>query len=572
MTEPSSSNPFDLDKEAIESLNELLEELLDSSNGAIGHTQFNKLIKARFLSANGRNFYFDIGEKKDGICPSNEFFKTPTVGEEFSVLVLKEPHKDGTALLSKKDADRRIVWESIQEAHKSVTNLSGKISRVLPAGYLITYEGVELFMPLSLSSLNLSATKRYAQGAEIDFRVVELKEKFFSAIVSHRAVVAERNDALWDQFTEQYKEEDIVEGVVVKKVSFGVFFEVEGLIALLHSNDISWRKSFSFKSKFHLKNKMQLKILKMDRENNHIGLGLKQLKEEPWEWAKRELSIGQKITGFVTSVTQYGAFLEVYEGLEGLLHQNDMSWERKKKDTKDYVMQGQSIDVQITVIDIENHRISFSLKELEESPWSKMKKAIKEGDVLLGKVKGVTDFGTFVEVCNGIEGLIHCKDYNWDSSPKKDMFRKGQKIQFKVLEIDSKKERISCGFRQLTDSPHVLFKKEYPKGTVVSGKIKRIAPFGLVISLPKKMEGTVSPYETGLERGVRIESKFTLGEEIRGVIQDVDLSKRRIYISIKGYDRIRENEISKKYIQSHHTPASYNPFADLLAHTNTKKD
>ena len=531
MKNTPTATPFDLDQEALDSL----DELLQSSNGAAKvHT--GKMLRARFLSASGRELYFDIGEKEEGICPRDEFAAVPDVGEELDLIVLQR-EGDGPPLLSRKEAERRLVWQNLQEAHKSASNLSAKILRIMPNGYLVDYQGLELFMPLSQSSLSPAAARSHKLGKEIDFRVLELRERYRSAIISHRVVITERNEVLWDQFEQSHKVGDLVDGVVMKKVSFGIFLEVEGLIGLLHLNDISWKKGASFRKKFPLKSKMQLKILAMDRENNRINLGLKQLSEEPWEWGKRELSVGQKVKARVNSIANFGAFLEIHEGLEGLLHLNEMSWLRKKRHPKKYLSLGQEMEVEILSIDWEKKRLSLSLKKLLADPWENIEEKVKAGELYSGKVSGITDFGIFVNICEGIDGLIHNKDFSFlpaSSEEKKNSFKRGQEIQFKVLSVDPKERRIACGIKQLEKNPHQQFEEQYSLGASLSCTVKAIAPFGIIVSLENGLEGLVSSRELGLGKEKKAEDVYKAGDTLEVVLTQVDVKKGRIYLSLKG--------------------------------------
>lgn len=560
MTDTSPITPFDFKQEDLNSI----EEFLQSPHVAINQAHTGKLIKARFLSANEREFYFDIGEKEEGLCPSEEFDKRPDIGEELELLVLKRK-REGQVLLSKKEAERHLSWQNVKEAYASASNLSAKISRVMPKAYLLDYGGLQLLMPLSQAALSPSETKVARLGKEIDFRVIELKERYHSAIISHRVVVAERNDALWDQFEQNHKIGDIVEGLVIKKVSFGIFLELEGLIALLHLSDISWKKGISFKNKFHLKSKVQLKLLSMDRKNNRISLGLKQMTEDPWEWAKRELELGQKLKAKVSSLTNFGAFLEVREGLEGLLHLSEMTWDRKKLHPKEYLKPGQEIEVEIVKLDWDTRRIAFSLKKLLEDPWKDIGTKLKAGEILSGEISGITDFGAFVRIYEGIDGLIHNKDYSWSPSPQKNMLKRGQKIQFKVLAVDPEKRRIACGIKQLEDSPHMHFKKKYPLGSVLSCTLKRIAPFGLVVTLEGKLEGIIPFHELGLKGEEKAEDSYKRGDTLRASLSAIELSKGRIYLSVKSHQKKQEHEINKQYMKSSQTAAASTPFAELLS-------
>ena len=591
------NNPFDLDQSALgeldSALEDSLEKLLSSRSSEIENSHAGNPIKARFLHHSDRELYFDIGEKQEGICAHSEFDEIPNVGEEFSVAIVRRD-SEGIAQISKKEADQRLTWLNIKDAYEAKANLSGIINRVLPSGYILDYKGLKLFMPLSQSSINVNLTKKFETGKEVDFRVLELKEKLSSAVISHRQVIEERNDVLWDQFLQNHSVDDIVEGIVVKKVSYGIFIEVESLVALLHISDISWKSRPSFKNKFHVKSKIKLKILKLDRENNRINLGLKQLTQEPWPWAKQELKESQTVKAKVLSLTNYGAFLEIREGLEGLLHISEISWQPKKSHPKEHLSIGQEIDVQIVNMDVEKKRISFSLKNLCEDPWEKLGDKIKVGDICSGKITGITSFGTFVSIFDDIKGMIHCKDYSWEKTstkqakkPTPKIFKKGQSIQFKILEIDEKNRRIGCGYKQLTDSPHITFKKTQKKGTILNCTIKKITAFGIAVKLengmdafiPKTQIAAPSPANEKTNNGRRniepkqnmdLQKTYKAGEKITAVLQDVDVSKKHIYLSIKAYRHKQERDFVKQYTKNEHSPAMSTPFAELLAKQKNK--
>ena len=564
MTNTRISTPFDLDPQA---LNEL-EELLSSFQAKREQTLTGQLIRGRFLSANGREYFFDIGEKEEAICQIDEFDTPPNLGDVYYLAVINWK-ADGCAYLSKREGDRLRIWLHIKEAFEANANISGKISRILPSGYLIDFEGLELFMPLSHSTLNVSASPRWDLGVKLDFRILELKERYYSAIVSHKVVVEERNETLWDQFLKEFKVNDIIEAVVIKKVSFGVFLEINGLIGLLHYTDISWKKWGSFKSKFPLKSKIQVKILEFDRENNRLRFGLKQLTVDPWEWAKTSLVKDQVVKAKILSTVSFGAFVEIIEGLEGLLHSNEISWDRKKKPVNSYVKIGQEIDLKVVNIDYETKRLNLSLKALQVNPWDELLSKYKVGDICTGKIKNITDFGAFVSIVDGVEGLINLRDFNWDEKPNKNFFRKGQEVQYKILTIDVENQKISCGVKQLIESPLQTFKKKYSNNKDVLAKIKRIAPFGLIVDLEQNREALIPTSEIYLNDNQKLDDLFKVGDSITTLIKDVDFKKRRIYLSLRLYQNKLNQEANKKYFNEN-GPLTSTPFADALKKIQSK--
>ncbi len=558
------STPFDLDPKA---LNEL-EELLSSFHANREQTLTGQLIRGRFLSATEREYFFDIGEKEEGICLANEFEKLPALGEVVSFAVIRWKG-DGCAILSKKEGDRLKAWGNLKEAFEANVTLSVKVSRLLPSGYLVDFESLELFMPYSHSSLNSGGSANLKIGSILDVRILELKERYYSAIVSHRSVLEERNEALWDQFLKEYKQDDIIEGVVVKRVSFGIFLEVNGLIGLLHHNDISWKKWGSFKDKFPIKTKIQVKIIELDKENNRLRLGLKQLTRDPWEVAQESIVKDEIVTGKVVSIVSFGAFVEINEGVEGLLHLNEMTYDRKKKHPNAYVQVGQELQLKVLTVEYENRRLNLSLKELLPDPWKEFCLKNKIGDVLTGRVRNITDFGTFVSISDGIEGLIFTKDYSWDERVEKNYFKKGQELQFKILTIDNESQKVSCGVKQLYDSPLKLFQKKYSNSKEITAKIKKIATFGLIVELEGRQEGMVPMSEIRLEDGDKIENLYKIGDEIKVLLKDIDFAKRRIYLSLRAYMNKLNYESSKQYFHDK-TPLTSTPFAEALEKLKAK--
>ena len=571
MPKTASTTPFDIELDEQEL--ETLEQLLANSDISWSQTQIGEIIHARFISANGFDYYFEIGGKREGICSNKEFASRPNIGEEFAMAVVRK-EEGCPCVLSKNEAERRLVWQNIAEAFAAEASLNGAIKRVMPAGYIVAHENMELFLPLSQSKMNPHQSERFAIGKEIAFRIIELKDRFFSAVISHRQIIEARNEALWDQFMQNHSVGDLVEGIVVKKVSFGLFLEIAGLTGLLHINDISYKKNAPFKDRFHLKNKIQVKILAIDRENNRIGLGLKQLHEEPWQWAARTLKIGQEIKGTVVSLTRYGAFIEICEGLEALMPPHEISWRRKSRPAQNYLQTAQIIVAKIVGINIAEHRLTLSLKQMRENPWSIAKKEIEPGTVLRGKVTGIAKFGTFVRIRAGIDGLIHSRDYSWEKTPPKSPFKKNQRIRFKVLSIDEENQRISCGVKQLMDSPLQKFQKKHPIGCAISVTIKSIAHFGLRVALPEnsdKIEATIPNSEIILKSDQKIAEVYKAGETLQATVRDIDMQRKRVYLSIKGFHRLVERKEMQQYMQSGSHTATATPFAQLLGGHHTAK-
>lgn len=513
------------------------------------------IIEARVIDKDERDLFLDVGQKQDGRCALSEFGDNPpSPGETIAVVVVKG-QDDGMVRLSHKEADRRIAWQNIKEAMEADASLSGVVEKVLTHGYIVDHGGVSLFMPLSHSDLKTRRTKLSA-GKKIDFKILELKDRHRSAVISHRRVVEERNDEQWNELVAKHNEGDIVEGVITKKVSFGLFVDICGIEGLLHQTDISWKKFNPFKNRFKLEEKVLVKILAMDRENNRLSLGLKQLTEDPWEWALRELQPGDVVKGAVTSVTDYGAFVELRDGLEGLIHVSELTWSRRPKHPKNYVEQGATIEAQLLAIDRDKNRISLGLKQLQSDPWDQMGLSIKAGQTREGKITSITKFGAFVEVVDDIEGLIHFKDYSWDEHPDKNMLKKGDTVQFKILEISKNERRVSCGIKQLQPSPLESLQKKYKKGDVLDGKISRIAPFGLFVDIGEGFEGLVHISRVTLRQDEKLEDTYKVGDAVKTVLQNIDPENRKIVLSIKAYQQKQDQALMDQYIKKDDSPST----------------
>jgi small subunit ribosomal protein S1 len=442
--------------------------------------------------------------------------------------------------------------KKIQEAYNNQLPLSGKVSIIIDnnKGYLVDFYGLQLFLPKSQVGVKIrNRLPNLKVGDVIDFKVLSIDEKRKSAIISRKKIQEDINQEKWDKFLSKYKEGDVVDGVITKIVSYGIFVRVDDLDGLVHQNDISWKNNFPFKKYYNKGDKVSVKILSINPEENRISLGIKQLTEDPWEWAKRELHAEDIITGTVTDIKDYGAFLEIREGLEGLIHNSEISWSNKQVHPKSVLKKGQEIDVKILSIDPEKKRISLSYKQARENPWQKAKEILKVGEVREGRITGVVQYGAFVEIFDEVEGLIHVKDYSWDEKPNKDMLKKGDVVKFKILAIDVDNRKISCGIKQLELSPYEKLAQKYKKGEILTGKITSISDFGIFVDIGDGFEGLVHKSKIPLKKDEKLEDKYKVGDEVKTVLLKIDTEKEKISLSIKDYEKRKEKEIVKQYLK-----------------------
>ena len=548
MTTPT---PFDEIQQEQEDFEKILQESITEQ---FELNKFSKgdIVEATVLDVTDNEVYLDLGQKQEGICQLSEFDERPVIGNVVKVVVIRGGGIEGNSLVSRKEASRREGWEKIQEAYNNQLPLSGKVSIIIDnnKGYLVDFYGLQLFLPKSQVGVKIrNRLPNLKVGDVIDFKVLSIDEKRKSAIISRKKIQEDINQEKWDKFLSKYKEGDVVDGVITKIVSYGIFVRVDDLDGLVHQNDISWKNNFPFKKYYNKGDKVSVKILSINPEENRISLGIKQLTEDPWEWAKRELHAGDIITGTVTDIKDYGAFLEIREGLEGLIHNSEISWSNKQVHPKSVLKKGQEIDVKILSIDPEKKRISLSYKQARENPWQKAKEILKVGEVREGRITGVVQYGAFVEIFDEVEGLIHVKDYSWDEKPNKDMLKKGDVVKFKILAIDVDNRKISCGIKQLELSPYEKLAQKYKKGEILTGKITGISDFGIFIDIGDGFEGLVHKSKIPLKKDEKLEDKYKVGDEVKTVLLKIDTEKEKISLSIKDYEKRKEKEIVKQYLK-----------------------
>lgn len=548
MTTPT---PFDEIQQEQEDFEKILQESITEQ---FELNKFSKgdIVEATVLDVTDNEVYLDLGQKQEGICQLSEFDERPVIGNVVKVVVIRGGGIEGNSLVSRKEASRREGWEKIQEAYNNQLPLSGKVSIIIDnnKGYLVDFYGLQLFLPKSQVGVKIrNRLPNLKVGDVIDFKVLSIDEKRKSAIISRKKIQEDINQEKWDKFLSKYKEGDVVDGVITKIVSYGIFVRVDDLDGLVHQNDISWKNNFPFKKYYNKGDKVSVKILSINPEENRISLGIKQLTEDPWEWAKRELHAGDIITGTVTDIKDYGAFLEIREGLEGLIHNSEISWSNKQVHPKSVLKKGQEIDVKILSIDPEKKRISLSYKQARENPWQKAKEILKVGEVREGRITGVVQYGAFVEIFDEVEGLIHVKDYSWDEKPNKDMLKKGDVVKFKILAIDVDNRKISCGIKQLELSPYEKLAQKYKKGEILTGKITGISDFGIFVDIGDGFEGLVHKSKIPLKKDEKLEDKYKVGDEVKTVLLKIDPEKEKISLSIKDYEKRKEKEIVKHYLK-----------------------
>lgn len=551
----NSTNPSSPKNETT-SFGELLEKWESQSQAQEQENSAGKgtLIEGTVVDVIGDTVFLDIGEKLEARVSREDFSETPKRGEKVSAIIKKRV--DGYCVLSKKEADQRVGWETIKDASQNGYPLSGKIvGEVKNKGYLVESEGIQLFLPASHVGVRFKESTE--GGKEFSFKIIELNEKTRTGVVSRKTLLDEINGEKWEELLGKVKVGDKVNGKVVKIANFGVFLSVYDVVGLLRQNDISYKKFAPFKQYFNIGAEVEVIVLEVDKENNKLSLGIKQLYEDPWAWAKKELEKGMVVRGIVTSLTNFGAFVELKEGLEGLIHTTELSWAKKPPHPKDVLKKGQEVDSEILDIDFEARRLSLGLKQLLPNPWEALSANVRAGNVLEGKITGITKYGAFVEVESGIEGLIHISDITWDEKEKNplNLLKKGQSVQYKILDVNLDAQRISCGLKQLSEHPYEALRKKYPPGTLVEGRVKSIVSFGVFVEVEPGYEGLVHISEIPDGRNIKLEDLYKVGDSVRTVVVKIEPNNKKISLSIKDFDKAVEREEMAKYTKEDNQPS-----------------
>ena len=538
------------------SKNSLLETALEAEERSFRR---GEIIEAKILDVIDQRVYIDLRAKSDGYVPLSEFSEVPHRGSQISVLIKsKETDTDSDLLVcSKTEADARRGWETIKEAFSKNLQVTGKIeTEEKGKGFIVNVEGVKMFLPASQLGMKYS-TLEELKSQTLDFKIIKLNEKGRSGLISRRKLIEEINKEKWEELIQSVKVGDKVSAEVSKIASFGVFCTVKGIEGLLRQNDISYKKFAPFKQYFQIGQTVELLVLEIDPANNRLSLGIKQMYEDPWVWAGRELEKDMVVRGIVTSLTNFGAFVELKEGLEGLIHSSELSWAKKPPHPKEVLKKGQEVDSVVLDIDLERKRLSLGLKQLLPNPWDNLTSNVRKGNILEGKVTGITKYGAFVEVEAGIEGLIHIGDITWDEKVKDPthLLKKGQVVKYIIIDVNRETQRISCGLKQLTENPFESIKKKYPVGVIITGKIKSVVSFGIFVELEPGYEGLVHVSQIPDGKNIKLEEIYKAGETIKAVVLKIEPDSKKISLSIKDFDKALEKEEMSRYLKQDDSPS-----------------
>lgn len=515
----------------------LYEETL---TGAIKGLEAGKIIKAKVVDISSDDVLVDIGYKSEGRIPVKEFIDSDgkigvKVGDEIEILVDRIEDDNGYFVLSKTKLDEMRAWELIEDSCSTGKTIEGQITKRVKGGFQVTIKGITAFLPGSQVDIVPVKDHDKIVGKVLSFNVLKFDRIKSNVIVSHRLVASAMREKLRTDILANIEEGKDVEGIVNGFTAYGAFIDLGGIQGLLHISDISWGRITHPSQRLSVGDRISVKVLKYNREDGKISLGLKQTRPDPWLTVKERYQIGAKTNGKVVNIAYYGAFIELEEGVEGLLHVSEIGWE-KIKHPSDRVKTGDMVEVVVLDIDQQNKRISLSLKQLEENPWEKIARKYPKGSRIKGNIKNITDFGIFIGVDNGIDGMVHISDISWRKiNHPSELYKKGQEIEAVVLNIDKANERFSLGIKQLEQNPWDEIDKRYSPGMTLKGVVKDITDFGAFIEIEAGIEGLVHISELDRYRKKGVEVKT--GDRVDIEVLNVDPQEKKIGLSIRAVSK-----------------------------------
>ena len=528
---------------------ELYEESLKSiEEGGLVHGQIVHVDKEFVL--------VDIGYKSEGQIPIGEFIDsegniTARVGETVDVILERREDDEGIIILSKEKAAKIKIWDEIKDVYEKGLTIKGKVTARVKGGMSVDI-GLPAFLPGSQISLKPIKDFDSLIGTIHEFKILKYNKRRSNIVLSRRAILETERAQMREKTLKSMAAGSVLKGAVKNITEYGLFIDLGGMDGLLHITDMSWGRVGHPSEMYQIGDEITVKVLNFDEQTGRVSLGLKQLKSDPWTDADKKYPVGTRIKGRVVSLADYGAFVEVEEGIEGLIHVSEMSWTRKIRHPSQVVKVGDQAEAVVLNIDSGNKRISLGLKQAEPNPWDLIGEKYPVGTTIAGKIKNITDFGIFIGIDEGIDGLVHISDISWTRRIKhpSELYRKGQEVQAVVLNIDKQNERFSLGIKQLATDPWDQAPVKYKAGTRVTGTVTNVTDFGVFVELEEGIEGLIHVSELSKEKGGNPLSRFNVDDVIQAKVINVSRGEKKIGLSIRKLEESEEREIYKSYLDS----------------------
>ena len=514
-----------------------------------------QIVKGTVAATGPSEVMVDIGFKSEGAVSIKEFSDPEAIeiGQEIEVFLENVEDQEGQVVLSKQKADFMRVWDSIKEAHDTGNTVEGRLMRRIKGGIVVDLFGVEAFLPGS--QIDIRQVKNFDQfiGQQFPFKIIKLNKARRNIVVSRRAVLEEERSKMREEIIKVLEEGQVREGVVKNITDFGAFIDLGGVDGLLHITDMSWGRVNHPSELVSIGDRIKVKVLNYDRERERISLGLKQLTTHPWENIEEKYPIDTQIRGKVVSITDYGAFVELEEGIEGLVHISEMSWTQHVRHPSKLVNIGDIVEVMVLKVDSENQKISLGMKQTEDDPWETLDGKYPPGTRLEGTVRSLTNFGAFVEIEDNIDGLVHISDMSWTRRIRQasEMFKKGDEIPVVVTEIDIKRRRISLSHKVAYENPWPQFAAQYAVGTEVTGAISRILERGVVVSLIDEVDGFVPLSQLAIDGLKNPRQSFDEAQELPLEVIEFDEEQKKIVLSVREFFKDKDQVEYETYLAAH---------------------
>ncbi len=491
----------------------------------------------------------DAGLKSESAIPAEQFKNAQgeleiQVGDEVDVALDAVEDGFGETLLSREKAKRHEAWITLEKAYEEAETVVGVINGKVKGGFTVELNGIRAFLPGSLVDVRPVRDTLHLEGKELEFKVIKLDQKRNNVVVSRRAVIESENSAERDQLLENLQEGMEVKGIVKNLTDYGAFVDLGGVDGLLHITDMAWKRVKHPSEIVNVGDEITVKVLKFDRERTRVSLGLKQLGEDPWVAIAKRYPEGTRLTGRVTNLTDYGCFVEIEEGVEGLVHVSEMDWTNKNIHPSKVVNVGDVVEVMVLDIDEERRRISLGLKQCKNNPWQQFAETHNKGDRVEGKIKSITDFGIFIGLDGGIDGLVHLSDISWNVAGEEAVreYKKGDEIAAVVLQVDAERERISLGVKQLAEDPFNNYVALNKKGAIVVGKVTAVDAKGATVELADGVEGYLRASEASRDRVEDATLVLSVGDEVEAKFTGVDRKNRVVSLSVRAKDEAEEKD------------------------------
>jgi small subunit ribosomal protein S1 len=549
-----------------ESFAELFEESFASQQIKPG-----AIIKGTVVAVNDDVVIISAGLKSEAVIPIEQFQNEKgeaevSIGDEFEVALDAVEDGFGETKLSREKAVRARTWIELEKAFEKGEIVSGVINGRVKGGFTVEIDNVRAFLPGSLVDVRPVRDPAYLEGKSLEFKVIKLDQRRNNVVVSRRAVVEQEYSAEREELLESLQEGNTVKGIVKNLTDYGAFVDLGGIDGLLHITDMAWKRVKHPSEVVNVGDEIDVKILKFDRERQRVSLGIKQLGDDPWHDLARRYPPHTRLFGKVTNIADYGCFVEIEEGVEGLVHVSEMDWTNKNVNPAKVVSIGEEVEVMVIEIDEERRRISLGIKQCKSNPWAEFQATVNRGDKVTGQIKSITDFGIFIGLDGGIDGLVHLSDISWDI-PGEDAvrnYKKGQEIEASVLAIDAERERISLGIKQLDKDPFSAWLAEHPKNSVVKGTVTEVEARSATVDLGDGVIGTLRASELARGRVEDARTMIKVGDEIEAKFTNVDRKNRTVALSIKAKEVHEEAEALSSYKSETAAASSGTTLGELL--------